>query len=208
VSTVSGLIYIVDDDPSMRKALKRLARSTGLDAEVFSSAEDFLSGEVSSAPCCLVLDVRMPGLDGLELQERLAEKETPVPIVFITGHGDIPMSVRAMKKGAVDFFPKPFSDEALLGAIEKALARSARLLEARSRKDRIHSLVETLTPREHEVMRWVITGMLNKQIAWELDIAEKTVKVHRGRVMEKMQVDSVAELVRLAEEVSIKPSGA
>jgi FixJ family two-component response regulator len=205
---VSRLIYIVDDDVSVRKALMRLTRSSGYDAEAFSSAEEFLSGELSSAPCCLVLDVCMPGLDGLELQERLAEKETPVPIVFISGHGDIPMSVKAMKKGAVDFLPKPFSDDDLLGSIERALALSAQLLEARSRKQRIHSLVETLTPREYEVMRWVITGMLNKQIAWELDIAEKTVKVHRGRVMEKMQVDSVAELVRLAEEAGIGPAGA
>ena len=205
---MSRLIYIVDDDVSVRKSLMRLTRSSGYDAEAFSSAEEFLSAELSSAPCCLVLDVRMPGLDGLELQERLAEKETPVPIVFISGHGDIPMSVKAMKKGAVDFLPKPFSDDDLLGSIERALALSAQLLGARSRKQRIHSLVEALTPREYEVMRWVITGMLNKQIAWELDIAEKTVKVHRGRVMEKMQVDSVAELVRLAEEVGIKPSGA
>lgn len=206
MNTVSGLVYIVDDDPSMRRALRRLVRSAGFDAKVFSSAEEFLSDEVSCAPCCLVLDVRMPGLDGMELQERLAEKDVPVPIVFISGHGDIPMSVRAIKKGAVDFLPKPFDDADLLGAVERAFVLSARLLEGRSRRDRIRALLETLTPREQEIMCWVITGMLNKQIAGELGIAEKTVKVHRGRVMEKMKVDSVAELVRLAEEAGISPA--
>jgi RNA polymerase sigma factor (sigma-70 family) len=208
LSTVAGLIYIVDDDASVRKSLGRLARSAGYDAEPFASAEEFLSSELAPAPCCLVLDVRLPGLDGLELQERLAEKETPVPVIFISGHGDIPMSVKAMRRGAIDFLPKPFSDDNLLGAIENALARSVQLREARSRKRRIHALVETLTPREQEIMRWVITGMLNRQIAGELGIAEKTVKVHRGRVMQKMQAGSVAELVRLAEEAGIRPPGA
>jgi FixJ family two-component response regulator len=204
---VSGLIYIVDDDASVRKALSRLARSAGYSAEAFASAEEFLSGEIAAAPCCLVLDVRLPGVDGLKLQERLAKEETPVPIIFISGHGDIPMSVQAIKKGAVDFLPKPFSDGDLLGAVESALARSVKLQEAWSRKSRVHALVETLTPREHEVLRWVITGMQNKQIAGELGIAEKTVKVHRGRVMQKMEAGSVAELVRLAEEADIGRAG-
>jgi RNA polymerase sigma factor (sigma-70 family) len=205
---LTGLIYIVDDDASVRKALRRLARSAGYDAKAYSSAEEFLSCRLAPVPCCLVLDVRLPGLDGMELQQWVAEKEDPLPIVFISGHGDIPMSVKAMKRGAVDFLPKPFSDDDLLRSVESALARSARALESRSRRRRIKALLETLTPREQEILRWVITGMLNRQIARELGIAEKTVKVHRGRVMEKMQVDSVAELVRLAEEVSIKPSGA
>jgi RNA polymerase sigma factor (sigma-70 family) len=202
---LTGLIYIVDDDASVRKALRRLARSAGYDAKAYSSAEEFLSCRLAPVPCCLVLDVRLPGLDGMELQQWIAEKEDPLPIVFISGHGDIPMSVKAMKRGAVDFLPKPFSDDDLLRSVESALARSARALESRSRRRRIKALLETLTPREQEILRWVITGMLNKQIARELGIAEKTVKVHRGRVMQKMQVGSVAELVRLAEEVGIRP---
>lgn len=202
---MTGLIYIVDDDASVRKALRRLARSAGYDAKAFSSAEEFLSYGLAPVPCCLVLDVRLPGLDGMELQQRIAETEVPVPIVFISGHGDIPMSVQAMRRGAVDFLPKPFSDDDLLGAVESALAHGTRALESRSRRERIKALLETLTPREREVLRWVLTGMLNKQIAGELGIAEKTVKVHRGRVMQKMQAGSVAELVRLADEVGVRP---
>ena len=203
---MSGRIYIVEDDAAMRKSLSRLAASAGYDARIFDSAEAFLSSELDPLPSCLVLDVRLPGLDGLELQERIAEKGIFVPIVFISGHGDIPMSVKAMRRGAVDFLPKPFDDEDLLAAAEKALAQSARLLEDRSRRDHVRSRVQKLTPREHEIMCWVITGKLNKQIAGELGISEKTVKVHRGRVMEKMQVDSVAELVRLAEEAGVDPA--
>ena len=203
---MSGLIYIVEDDPSVRKSLKRMARFAGYEAEAFASAEEFLSIELAPSPCCLVLDVRLPGLDGLELQERLARKEAPVSIIFISGHGDIPMTVKAIKKGAVDFLPKPFSDGNLLDVIEGALARSVQLQQALSRKNSAHALVATLTPREHEILRWVITGMLNKQVAGELGITLRTVKAHRARVMQKMKAESVAELVRLAEEAGIGPA--
>ena len=198
-------VFLVDDDPSVRKALSRLIRSAGYEVEAFGSARDFLdywrAGEDDRG--CLVLDVRMPGLSGLDLQRELQSANTVVPIIFITGHGDIPMSVKAMKQGAVDFLPKPVKDKLLLTAIEQALERGAQERAAHDEIDDIRRRLDILTPREREVLQLVVTGMLNKQIAYQLGTVEKTVKVHRARVMEKMEVQSLAELVRLAEHVGI-----
>ena len=192
-------VFLVDDDPSVRKGLSRLLQSAGFRVEAFASAEAFLKRESPERGGCLVLDMRMPGVNGFELQEALAGVVGSLPIIFITGHGDIPMSVRAMKKGAVDFLSKPFDEQALLAAIAVALARDKAAREQRVKTQGIRSRAKTLTPREREVMRGVVAGLLNKQIADELGISEKTVKVHRGRVMMKMAVKSVAELVRMSE---------
>jgi FixJ family two-component response regulator len=198
-------VLIVDDDASVRSSLARLMRSAGLNAETFASAEDFLKngdGD-SNGPGCLILDVRMDGLSGLELQERLARTRITCPIIFLTGHGNIPMSVQAMKEGAFDFFTKPVDDGVLLDAVSKALERHARILSESATPFR--ERLEKLTVREFEVMRCVIGGALNKQIAGHLGIAEKTVKVHRGRVMHKLGVESVAELVRHSIEAGVEP---
>ena len=201
-------VFLVDDDTSVRKALTRLISSAGYQVQAFASAREFLdhwrAGE--QRPGCLVLDIRMPGLSGLDLQHELQSSNTLLPIIFITGHGDIPMSVKAMKQGAVDFLPKPVIDKLLLDAIEQALERGAQERAAQDEIDDIQRRLDTLTPRELEVMRLVITGMLNKQIAYQLGTVEKTVKVHRARVMEKMEVQSLAELVRLAERIGIGKS--
>ena len=199
-------VFIVDDDASVRKSLERLMRSARLRVETFTSADAFLQREACEEPCCLVLDVRMPGLNGLELQEVLAKKRRTIAIVFITAHGDIRMSVEAMKNGAMDFLSKPFEDRDLLKAIRQAIKKDTAAKQEQAERADVQKLVETLTPREHEVFRWVITGMLNKQIAFELGTSEKTIKVHRGRVMQKMEVGSVAELVRLAQRVDITPT--
>lgn len=198
-------VFLVDDDASVRKALTRLVRSAGYDAEAFASARDFLDNSRLGArgAACLVLDVRMPGLNGLDLQHELQAANTPLPIIFITGHGDIPMSVKAMKAGAVDFLPKPVKDKDLLRAIEQALARASHDLAERRELEDVHRRVKSLTPREFEVMTLVVRGLLNKQIANELGTVEKTVKVHRARVMEKMEAQSLADLVRIAERVGI-----
>lgn len=197
-------IFVIDDDASIRKSLSRLLRSAGYTAETFSSAEEFLRRTHFDGVGCILLDVKMPGLSGMDLQEELNKADYHMPIVFITGHGDIPMSVEAMKKGAVDFLTKPFDDEELLQALRAAIEKDR---NARAEYTEVHGIrrrIELLTPREDEIFRYVVTGMLNKQIALELGIAEKTVKVHRGRVMEKLGVNSVAELVRLAEKAGIK----
>ena len=197
-------VFLVDDDSSVRRALTRLIRSAGYEIETFASAQEFFTSKPEAAGvACLVLDVRMPGLNGLELQQALRAANVTIPIIFITGHGDIPMSVKAMKAGAVDFLPKPVRQEALLPAIEQALARASRQAAEAAELIQIERCLESLTPREREVMALVVTGMLNKQIAYELGTVEKTIKVHRSRVMEKMQVTSFAELVRLAEKVGI-----
>ena len=197
---------MVDDDPSVRRALARLIKSAGHQVQTFASAREFLQTGVSGQEtACLVLDVRMPGLSGTALQRELQTLNRSVPIVFITGHGDIPMSVEAMKAGAVDFLPKPVKDTELLHAIKQALARALHDRTERNELADIQRRVEKLTPREREVMAHVVQGLLNKQIAFELGTVEKTIKVHRARVMEKMQVDSLAELVRLAEKVGIPP---
>jgi FixJ family two-component response regulator len=197
------VIFVVDDDPSVRKSLTRVMTSAGYAVEAFASARDFLAREPVVGPCCVVLDVRMPGLTGLDLQETLARAGHRMPIVFITGHGDISMSVKAMKDGAVDFLTKPFDVENLLEAVQRAVAKDVKDLSAEGRTADVLERVKLLTPRETEVFALVVTGMLNKQIAGQLDIAEKTVKVHRARVMEKMRAGSVAELVRLADEAGV-----
>jgi FixJ family two-component response regulator len=196
-------IFVVDDDASVRKSLTRLLMSAGYAVEAFASAREFLASERLPGPGCLILDVRMPDLTGLDLQHALAGAPHRIPIVFITGHGDIAMSVRAMKDGAVDFLPKPFDDKDLLDAIHRAVAKDVRDLGREAGVTDIQRRVDLLTPRETEVFALVVTGMLNKQIAGALGIGEKTVKVHRARVMEKMRAGSVAELVRLADAVGI-----
>ncbi|HEY6198121.1 MAG TPA: response regulator transcription factor [Candidatus Binatia bacterium] len=199
----SSTVFIVDDNPSVRKALTRLVRSAGHEVRAFASAKEFLAETHDDGVACLVLDIRMPGLSGIDLQRELSTAKKILPIVFITGHGDVPMSVRAMKNGAVDFFPKPVKDTDLLNAIEQALARCARERFQRDEMEDIQSRVDSLTPREREVLEHVVAGQLNKQVAYDLGTVEKTIKVHRARVMDKMGVDSLAELVRLAERAGI-----
>jgi FixJ family two-component response regulator len=194
------VVFVVDDDDSVLKALGRLLRSHQFRAETFASAREFLLRDRPNTPGCLVLDVRMPGLDGLELQHKLNEVNADLPIIFITGHGDVPMSVRAMKAGAVDFLPKPFEDQDLVGAVRLAIANDVQARLRRADAAGIGRRVESLTPREREVMALVVTGLLNKQIGRELGVTEKTVKVHRGQVMRKMAAGSLAELVRMAEK--------
>lgn len=193
-----GTIFLVDDDPSVRRGLTRLIRSAGHPVEAFASAREFLDAfPRGSDPACLVLDVRMPGITGLDLQQELQKTKTVLPIIFITGHGNIPTSVKAMKDGAVDFLEKPVQDTELLRSIQQALVRGARDRAERAELENIQSRAQTLTPREREVMELVTKGLFNKQIAGELGTVEKTIKVHRARVMRKMQVKSLADLVRL-----------
>jgi FixJ family two-component response regulator len=198
-------VFLVDDDDSVRRALSRLIKSAGYAVQAFASARDFLEywRITNEGPACLVLDVRMPGLSGLDLQHELLASNALLPIIFITGHGDIPMSVKAMKEGAVDFLPKPLKDKELLNAIEQALSRADHGLREQKELEYVQRRLKTLTPREREVMTLVVRGLLNKQIAFELGTVEKTVKVHRARVMEKMEVQSLADLVRLAEKVGL-----
>ena len=198
------MVFVVDDDPSVRRALERLLKSVGLAIRTFPSARDFLESSLPDTPACIVLDVRMPRMSGLDLQREISRRGIIIPIIFITGHGDINMAVQAMKDGAVDFLPKPFQDQDLLDSINRALERFSLLQSARSEADAIWDRIDRLTPRERQVMELVITGMLNKQVAGVLGTSEKTVKVHRGRVMEKMQVPSLAELVRLVGKVGIE----
>jgi len=196
-----AMVFVVDDDASVRKSLSRVISEAGYRVQAFASPREFLARGPQRGPSCLVLDVRMPGVTGLELQQTLASAVHKIPI--ITGHGDIPMSVKAMKAGAVDFLTKPFAGKDLLDAIRRAVAKDTRDLGTEAREDEIRGRVKLLTPRESQVFALVVTGMLNKQIASELGIGEKTVKVHRARVMEKMQAGSVAALVRLADAVGI-----
>jgi FixJ family two-component response regulator len=196
-------VFLVDDDDSVLRALGRLIKSAGYEVQTFVSARAFLdSGDFQKGPACLVLDVRMPGLNGLDLQRELQAARATLPIIFITGYGDIPTTVRAMKAGAVDFLPKPLKDTVLLRAIEQALARAARDQAERLDLEALSNRRDTLTPREREVMALVVRGLLNKQIAFELGTVEKTIKVHRARVMQKMGVDSLAELVRVADKIA------
>jgi FixJ family two-component response regulator len=202
----SPRVFVLDDDRSVRTSLANLLESNDHMVESFASASEYLTRGPHLGPTCLVLDVRLPGLDGLALQRQLAERGRLEQIVFITGHGDIPTGIQAMKRGAVDFLPKPFDDEALLSAVGQALARSAETWRRHDELAQIRARISTLTPREFEVFRLVIAGLLNKQIAAELGAALRTIKTHRGRVMHKLKVESVAELVRLAQRAGITPS--
>jgi RNA polymerase sigma factor (sigma-70 family) len=202
MTELSPTVFVVDDDASVRKGLLRLLKSAGHRAETFSSADEFFAAwQLNPAPGCVLLDIMMPGTNGLQLQQKLQATGYGIPVIFITGHGDIPSSVSAMKAGAVDFLPKPFSDEDLLRAIAEAIRREARERSARAEREAASARFRALTPREREVMALVVRGMLNKQIAHALGTSEKTVKIHRSRVMEKMQVQSVADLVLAAQKI-------
>jgi FixJ family two-component response regulator len=206
MTNAAPLVFVVDDDASIRTALSRLVRSAGLGVETFASAQQFLRYERPATPACLVLDVQLPGLDGLELQHQLNEENAALPIVFITGHGDIPMSVRAMKAGAVDFLSKPFQDHALLDAIQQAIAKGRQVSQHQAEVAELRRRADTLTPREREVLALVVSGLLNKQVGFKLGVCEKTIKVHRGQVMKKMHADSLADLVRMAGKLGIHGS--
>jgi FixJ family two-component response regulator len=197
------IVFVVDDDKAVRKSLARLIKSVGLTVEAFSSAREFLERDPSDGPSCLVLDVRMPGLSGLDLQKELGKMGYTIPIIFITGYGDIPMSVQTIKRGAIDFLTKPINDQDLLDAIHRAIEQDKRIRGEQYEIETIKQRVDSLTPREREVFSLVVTGMLNKQIAHDLRMSEKTVKTHRSKVMDKMQASSLAELVRLALKVGI-----
>jgi FixJ family two-component response regulator len=198
LAETNATVYVVDDEETVRRALARLIRSAGMTAQTFPTAEAFLAESHTVPASCLVLDVRLPGLNGLELQEALNRKGYPISIVFITGHGDVPTSVRAMKAGAVDFLQKPFAGHELLDAIRRAVNRTRDAVSRQAEYAEIRRRYGTLTPREREVFSLVVSGLLNKQVAGELGAAEKTIKIHRGRVMAKMQAPSLADLVRMA----------
>ena len=203
MTETDAMVFVVDDDVPMRESLKNLIRSVGLRAELFASAQEFLRSKRPDVPSCLVLDVRLPGLSGLDLQRRTTEAGLEIPIIFITGHGDIPMTVRAMKAGAVEFLTKPFRDQDLLDAIQQALERDRKARDQRAEIEELHSRFASLTPREREVMVRVVAGLLNKQIGAELGTSETTVKIHRHQVMEKMGAVSLPELVRMADRLGI-----
>lgn len=202
MSSTHSTVFVVDDDRSVREGLIDLISSVGMKAEAFSSAQEFLRHKRPDTPACLVLDVRLPGSSGLELQRQLGWSEHPIPVIFITGHGDIPMSVRAMKDGAVEFLTKPFRDQDLLDAIHQALNSDRAAREQRAKAAELHRRYELLTPREREVMQLVVRGLLNKQIASELGASEVTIKMHRGQVMHKMRAESVVELLHMSETIA------
>ena len=203
MTETDATVFVVDDDGAMRVALMNLIRSVGLRVELFASAQEFLRSKLPDVPSCLILDVRLPGLSGLDLQRRTGDAGIEIPIVFITGHGDIPMSVRAMKAGAVEFLTKPFRDQDLLDAIQQALERDSKARDQRAALEELRSRFASLTSREREVMKRVVAGLLNKQIGAELGTSETTVKIHRHQVMEKMGAGSVPELVRMADRLGV-----
>jgi FixJ family two-component response regulator len=203
MSSEQPVVFIIDDDASVRKALTNLLRSVGLQVESFGSAQAFLSSKRPDGPGCLVLDVRLPGSSGLELQRQLAESGIQLPIIFITGHGDIEMSVQAMKAGAVEFLTKPFREQVLLDAVQHAIERDRAAYAQRAVLSELRDRYQSLTSREQEILAMVVRGLLNKQIGGELGTTEATVKVHRAKVMHKMQADSLADLIRMAEKLGV-----
>ncbi|QDW41265.1 response regulator transcription factor [Bradyrhizobium sp. KBS0727] len=203
-SAKEPIVFIVEDDVSMRRALTNLFQSVGLEVEVFGSASEMLQGKLPDVASCLVLDVRLPGLSGLDLQAELAKSNIHIPVIFMTGHGDIPMTVRAMKSGAVDFLTKPFRDQEMLDAVGTAIERDRKRREASKVVANLQALLDALTPREREILALVSSGLMNKQIAAELELAEITVKIHRGHIMKKMGAKSLADLVRMAEALGIR----
>lgn len=203
MTDVRSMVFVVDDDVSVRESLELMIRAAGWQSETFTSAQEFLSPPRPTVPCCLVLDVRLPGLSGLELQQHLAER-TDMPIIFITGHGDVPMTVQAMKAGAVEFLTKPFKDDVLLDAIRSAIERSQDALCQNSQIRALRDCYDSLTPRERQVMELVVSGLLNKQVGGELGISEITVKAHRGQVMRKMKADSLPDLVTMAARLGLR----
>ncbi len=211
MSAIEPTVFVIDDDKAIRSAVKNLLESVGLRAEVFSSPREFLKGESKDKPGCLVLDVRLPGASGLDFQGELAKAHVEIPVIFITGHGDIPMSVQAMKAGAMDFLTKPFRDQDLLDAIQRAIGRDKARRQQQNEGVEIRNRFNSLTPREREVMSLIVEGLLNKQVAAQLGTSETTVKIHRGQVMRKMQAQSLPDLVRMSERLgplpkSISPS--
>jgi len=203
--TATAKVFVIDDDQSIRKSLRRLLDASNYETEVFESASEFLSRSTHPGPSCVIVDVQMPGLNGIDFQKALLEGGREEQLVFITGHGDIPMCARAMKAGAVDFLPKPFKPRQLLESVQRALTRSAEKRRRASEKNQVRALLERLTPREFQVMQLVATGLLNKQVGTELGMAEKTVKTHRAHVMQKLHITSVAELMRVLQKAEVPP---
>ena len=197
------IVFVVDDDPSVRRSIERLIQSIGLEVQTFQSAREFLQRARPEGPACLVLDVRLPGLSGLDLQRELTNRGIQLPIIFITAHGDIPMTVRAMKGGAVEFLTKPFRTRHLLGAIRAAIERDRDTLKQRSEVAQLRNRYDLLTPREREVLAFLVVGLLNKQIAGELVTTERTIKFHRAHIMQKMRAESIADLVRMAQKLGL-----
>ena len=199
-------IFIVDDDPSVRQSTELLLKSVGFNVKTFVSAQDFLKANLQEDLGCLILDVRMPGISGLDLQEKLVSSKTPLPVIFITGHGTVPMSVRAMKAGAIDFLQKPFEEQDLLDAIHRAITRQRERKSKKDEADELQQRLKALTAREYEVFSLLVIGMANKEIAYKLGTSERTVKAHRAQIMEKMNAGSLADLIRFAEKLKTRPT--